>query len=81
MEVGDIQLKIQDINEEDTFRIQEILVALLASGGLSGVKGGQTIIHFDGEGIFQGIELKYWPWRRRAKPENVTYGRRNTDKV
>ena len=45
--------------------IQEILSALVTSGGLTGVKGGKTIIHFDSEGIFQGVELDYWPWRRR----------------
>ena len=46
-------------------KIQEIILALITSGGLTGVKGGKTIIHFDGEGTFQGIELDYWPWRRR----------------
>ncbi|MEK7180255.1 MAG: hypothetical protein AAB706_02165 [Patescibacteria group bacterium] len=46
-------------------QIAEIFNALVVSGGLTGVKGGQTIVHFDGEGIFQGVELKYWPWRRR----------------
>jgi hypothetical protein len=67
MEKGKIQLNIEGIDEVDTLRYQEILVALIACGGLSGVKGGRTIIHFDQEGVFQGIELDYWPWRRRKK--------------
>jgi hypothetical protein len=62
-----IELTIEGVSTEDTIRYQEIFVALIASGGLSGVKGGKTIIHFDAEGIFQGIELDYWPWRRRKK--------------
>ncbi len=45
--------------------IQEIFGALVTSGGLTGVRGGKTILHFDAEGMFQGIELDYWPWRKR----------------
>ena len=60
-----IELKIEGLTPEETFRHQEIVEALLTCGGLSGVKGGQTIIHFDGEGNFMGISLNYWPWRRR----------------
>ena len=45
--------------------INEIFSALIVSGGLTGVKGGQTILHFDGDGLFQKIELKYFPWNRR----------------
>lgn len=53
------------LGHQDIAKLQEILVALVASGGLTGVKGGKTIIHFDGDGVFQGIELDYWPFRRR----------------
>ena len=61
-----IQLNLdRELSEEEIKKHQEILLALVSCGGLSGVKGGRTIIHFDGEGIFQGIELDYWPWRRR----------------
>ena len=45
--------------------IQEIVSALISSGGLTGVKGGKTLLHFDQSGIFMGVELDYWPWRRR----------------
>ncbi len=45
--------------------VKEIIGALIVSGGLTGVKGGKTIIHFDEVGIFRGIELDYWPWRRK----------------
>ena len=61
-----IELRIErNMTEEEVRKAQEILVALVSCGGLFGVRGGKTIIHFDAQGIFQGIELDYWPWRRR----------------
>jgi len=63
-----IELDInQDLSPEEIFKYQEILLALVSCGGLSGVKNGRTILHFDNEGVFLGIELDYWPWRRRRK--------------
>lgn len=58
--------------QEDIAEIQTILEALVSSGGLTGVKGGQTIIHFDADGIFQKIELKYFPWVRKSKRFDLT---------
>ncbi|MBI5573484.1 MAG: hypothetical protein HY919_02890 [Elusimicrobia bacterium] len=46
-------------------RIQEIITALISSGGLTGIRGGKTIIHFDGDGNFRGVALDYWPFRNR----------------
>lgn len=71
MHIQEIKLQIKNsenvglIADEQLIKIQEIILALITSGGLTGVKGGKTIIHFDGEGHFQGIELDYWPYRRR----------------
>lgn len=45
-------------------KIADIIEALITSGGLTGVKGGQTIIHFDDKGNFRGVQLSYWPWRK-----------------
>ena len=56
---------IERISHMDMQKIGEIVEALVQSGGLTGVKGGKTIIHFDADGIFQGVELDYWPFRRR----------------
>ena len=56
---------IENLTPEDMLRIREIITALIASGGLTGVKGGQTIIHYDHTGLFQKVELKYFPWIRR----------------
>lgn len=53
------------LEEKDLLRIQEVFEALIQTGGLTGVKGGQTIIHWDGEGNFMGINLNYWPYRKR----------------
>lgn len=58
-------MKLLFIEPEHEERFTEIFNALIRSGGLSGVKGGQTIIHFDAEGVFQGVQLSYWPYRRR----------------
>lgn len=62
-----IKLEIEGVDPKEVERYHEILTALIKTGALTGVKGGQAIIHFDGEGTFQGIELDYWPWRRRKK--------------
>ena len=45
----------------------EIFTILIEKGALDGIRGGSAIIHFDSDGIFQGVELDYWPWRRRRK--------------
>lgn len=52
-------------NQDELDRFAEIFAALIKSGGLTGVKGGQTIIHFDDQASFRGIQLSYWPWRKR----------------
>lgn len=44
---------------------EEIIEAIIESGGMDGVKGGQTIIHFDATGTFMGVQLSYWPWKRK----------------
>lgn len=53
------------LTEEQKNKIQEIFLALISSGGLSGIKGGKTVIHFDGEGNFMGISFDYMVWKRR----------------
>ena len=60
-----IELKITGASQQEVNRFTEIFQALLKSGGLSGVRGGKTILHFDGDGNFMGIQLDYFPWRRR----------------
>ena len=67
-----IQIKIEGVDPKEIERYSEIFYALIKTGGLSGVKGGQTILHFDGEGVFMGIELDYWPFRRKKKIDQVT---------
>ena len=60
-----IELQIKDMDLREHARVQEILEALIDSGGMFGVKSGQTLLHFDKYGGFMGIELRYWPWRNR----------------
>jgi hypothetical protein len=64
---AEIKIQLTDCDEEMVERYNKIFIALIRSGGLSGVKGGQTIIHFDGEGNFRGIQLSYWTWKQRKK--------------
>ena len=66
------EIKLQlEADKEQLEKAREIFEALIKSGGLWGVRGGKTIIHFDAQGVFQGIELDYWPWRRRTKDVNI----------
>lgn len=56
---------LTSLTDLDYKQIDEIVNALITTGGLTGVKGGSTIIHFDSKGVFQRIELKYIPWIKR----------------
>lgn len=67
MNTAKIEIEIRGYTQEEVDRFREIFHALITTGGLSGVKGGRTILHFDQDGIFQGIELDYWPWKRRKQ--------------
>ncbi len=55
------------MSDHDVAQIDEVMNALIATGGLTGVKNGQTVIHFDHQGVFQRIELRYFPWQRRRQ--------------
>lgn len=55
----------ENMDPERQHLYEEIFEALVTSGGLDGVKSGQTVIHFDQDANFMGIQLNYWPWRRR----------------
>jgi hypothetical protein len=65
MKQEQIKLEVEGASEEELKRYKEVLCALISTGGLIGVKGGQTIIHFDAEGTFMSIQLSYRPWVRR----------------
>ena len=56
LNVSDRQLSYQEI---------KIITSLISVGALEGVKGGKTIIHFDDEGKFRGIQYDYWPYKER----------------
>ena len=55
------------LNKEQVENIRQIILALIVSGGLTGVKGGKTILHFDEKGTFRGVQLDYWPYMVRKK--------------
>ncbi len=58
---------VHAMSDHDIAQIDDIMNALISTGGLTGVKNGQTVIHFDHQGVFQRIELRYFPWQRRRK--------------
>jgi hypothetical protein len=60
-----IHIELKGYTQEDILKMEEIFKALITSGGLTGVKGGQTNLHFDADGVFMGVQLSYFPWRRR----------------
>lgn len=66
----EIKLNIKNVDNlpdnPNLQRYEEIITALITSGGLDGVKGGQTIIHFDPYGEFKAIQLDYYPYRKRS---------------
>ena len=57
---------VASLSQSDLQQIQNICEALVVTGGCTGVKGGKTIIHFDSQGVFQRIQLDYFPWVRRS---------------
>lgn len=62
---------LRNLTEVDVLEITEIVEACVTAGGFTGVKGGQTILHFDADGVFQKVELKYFPWVRKSKKFDV----------
>lgn len=56
-----------DISLEDADKFVEMFRILIKTGSLSGIRGGHVRIHFDGNGVFQGVEHVYWPWRKRKQ--------------
>lgn len=69
MHNGKIEIKVEGASQEQLLKYKEILTVLLQKGALDGVRNGQTILHFDAQGTFQGVELSYWPWKRRGGQE------------
>lgn len=66
----EIQVAVQSEDKQEVDRIKEIFTALLSSGALTGIKNGKAILYFDSLGIFQGVELDYWVWKRRKSVDN-----------
>lgn len=56
---------IANLSQSDIRKIADIVEALIVTGSLTGIKGGQTIIHFDGQGEFQRIQQSYFPYVNR----------------
>lgn len=60
------ELETQEgVSKDQIEKYKEIFQVLLDKGALDGVRGGSAVIHFDGQGVFQGLQLDYWPFRKR----------------
>ena len=62
-----IDLYVEDATPEQIAKYTEIFRVLIEKGALDGIRGGSAILHFDQQSTFQGVQLDYWPWRRRKK--------------
>ena len=60
-----IELKVEGATNEQIEKYKEIFAVLIEKGALDGIRGGSAVIHFDAACTFQGVQLDYWPWRRR----------------
>ena len=59
-----ITVDVDSVYQAD--EIAKVFKLLVDKGAMSGVKGGQSIIHWDGDGKFKGISFDYWVYRERA---------------
>ena len=57
---------IEGLSQSDMRQIHEVVKALISTGSLTGIRGGQASILFDHMGVFQKIEHKYYPYVRRS---------------
>ena len=62
-----IDLQVAGATTEQIEKYKEIFSVLLDKGALDGVRNGSVILHFDGNCVFQAVELDYRPWIRRKK--------------
>jgi len=53
------------ITPELKAQFEKIFTILIQAGGLTGVKSGKTILHFDKYGTFRSVQLDYFPFERR----------------
>ena len=60
-----IKLEVEDASPEKIEKYTEIFSILIEKGALDGIRGGSAIIHFDNDCTFRGVQLDYWPWRKR----------------
>lgn len=62
-----IKLEVEGASEEQIEKYAEIFNVLLMKGALDGMRNGGATIHFGPQCEFVGVEMKYWPWRKRER--------------
>lgn len=60
-----INLEVAGASKEQIEKYTQIFTVLIEKGALDGVRGGQAIIHFDADTNFMGVQLSYWPWKKK----------------
>ena len=66
MNKGLIEIQVDNVSEQETFRLQEIIHRLLAEGALN-VRNGCVTLRYDNDATLQQIEIDYIKWRRQKK--------------
>jgi len=56
---------VGDMTPEKMRIFGEIFKVLIEKGALTGIRNGCVKIHFDNFGRFAGIQMDYWPWKRK----------------
>jgi hypothetical protein len=54
-----------DLTPEMLRTFGQIFKILIEKGALTGIKNGCAKIHFDSNGRFVGVQMDYWPWRKK----------------
>lgn len=60
-----IDLQVAGASTAQIEKYKQIFAVLIEKGALDGVRGGQAIIHFDANTDFMGVQLSYWPWKKK----------------
>ena len=61
---GLIEIKIDNISEQETLRLREVIHTLIANGSLN-IKSGRAIIHYDYEGTLMKIDHEFIKWIKK----------------
>lgn len=71
-EIGLIEIKLENVSENDTIRFRESIHTLIGQGVLN-IRNGKAVLHFDSDGVLKQIEVDFIKWKKLQ--ENFRYGK------